>query len=73
MTWWSSADAGTSGCPLAIALADSGGPHVVYDVSEAAVDLVNDGVLPFDEPDAGEKLANAVDIGCAAGLDRRRR
>jgi UDP-N-acetyl-D-mannosaminuronic acid dehydrogenase len=54
---------GHVGLPLAIALADSGASTVVYDVSKAAVDLVNDGVLPFDEPDAGDKLKKAVESG----------
>ena len=54
---------GHVGLPLAIALADSGASVLVYDVSEAAVDLVNDGVLPFDEPGAGDKLKKAVESG----------
>ncbi|HET8605066.1 MAG TPA: nucleotide sugar dehydrogenase [Marmoricola sp.] len=47
---------GHVGLPLAIALADSGASVLVYDVSEAAVDLVNRAQLPFDEPGAADKL-----------------
>ena len=47
---------GHVGLPLAIALADPAPRSLVYDVSEAAVDLVNDGELPFDEPGADDKL-----------------
>jgi UDP-N-acetyl-D-mannosaminuronic acid dehydrogenase len=54
---------GHVGLPLAIALADRGASVLVYDVSEAAVGLVNDGVLPFDEPGAGDKLKTAVTSG----------
>jgi UDP-N-acetyl-D-mannosaminuronic acid dehydrogenase len=51
---------GHVGLPLAIALADQGASVVVYDVSQMAVDLVNDAVLPFDEPGAADKLKAAV-------------
>jgi UDP-N-acetyl-D-mannosaminuronic acid dehydrogenase len=51
---------GHVGLPLAIALADQGASVVVYDVSRTAVDLVNDAVLPFDEPGAADKLKAAV-------------
>jgi UDP-N-acetyl-D-mannosaminuronic acid dehydrogenase len=51
---------GHVGLPLAIALADRGASVLVYDVSEAAVALVNDAVLPFDEPGAEDKLKAAV-------------
>ena len=54
---------GHVGLPLAIALADSGASVLVYDVSERAVALVNDGVLPFDEPGADVKLKDAVASG----------
>ena len=55
--------AGHVGLPLAIALADSGASVLVYDVSEHAVGLVNDAVLPFDEPGADVKLKDAVASG----------
>jgi UDP-N-acetyl-D-mannosaminuronic acid dehydrogenase len=54
---------GHVGLPLAIALADSGSSVLVYDVSETAVALVNDAVLPFDEPGAQDKLKHAVSSG----------
>jgi UDP-N-acetyl-D-mannosaminuronic acid dehydrogenase len=44
-------------------LADGGTSVVIYDVSTAAVDQVNDGVLPFDEPGADQKLKAAVTAG----------
>jgi UDP-N-acetyl-D-mannosaminuronic acid dehydrogenase len=54
---------GHVGLPLAIAFADRGCSVLVYDVSESAVRLVNDGVLPFDEPGAGDKLKSAAASG----------
>lgn len=54
---------GHVGLPLAIAFADRGSSVVVYDVSAAAVQLVNDGVLPFEEPDADHRLKAAVASG----------
>ncbi len=54
---------GHVGLPLAIALADRGAQVGIYDVSQAAVDTVNAGQLPFAEPGAAEPLRQA----CAAG------
>jgi UDP-N-acetyl-D-mannosaminuronic acid dehydrogenase len=54
---------GHVGLPLAIAFADRGSSVLVYDVSDAAVDMVNDAVLPFDEPGADVKLKDAVTSG----------
>jgi UDP-N-acetyl-D-mannosaminuronic acid dehydrogenase len=54
---------GHVGLPLAIALADSGAHTLIYDVSESAVELVNNAELPFDEPGADQKLKNAVTNG----------
>jgi UDP-N-acetyl-D-mannosaminuronic acid dehydrogenase len=54
---------GHVGLPLAIALADRGASVLVYDISETAVSQVNDAVLPFDEPGAGDKLKAAVAAG----------
>ena len=54
---------GHVGLPLAIALADSGAQTLIYDVSESAVELVNNAELPFDEPGADQKLKNAVTNG----------
>ncbi len=47
---------GHVGLPLGIALADRGASVLLYDVSESAVKLVNDGVLPFEEPGAAPVL-----------------
>lgn len=54
---------GHVGLPLAIALADGGASVLVYDVSEAAVALVGDGLLPFDEPGADAPLKAALASG----------
>lgn len=54
---------GHVGLPLAIAFADRGASVLIYDIGEPAVALVNDGVLPFDEPDADVKLKEAVVAG----------
>src|SRR4051812_23535823 len=54
---------GHVGLPLAIALADQGLSVRIYDVDAAAVGLVNDAVLPFDEPGAEHKLKEAVASG----------
>jgi len=54
---------GHVGLPLAIALADRGASVLIYDVSQAAVDLVNEATLPFDEPGADVKLKQAVTSG----------
>jgi UDP-N-acetyl-D-mannosaminuronic acid dehydrogenase len=54
---------GHVGLPLAIALADRGASVVIYDVNKAAVDLVNDGELPFAEEGADGPLKAAVSGG----------
>ena len=54
---------GHVGLPLVIALADRGGQVGIYDVSEAAVGLVNGGELPFAEPGAGDVLKRVVAEG----------
>jgi UDP-N-acetyl-D-mannosaminuronic acid dehydrogenase len=54
---------GHVGLPLAIAFADRGARVVIYDVSQSAVGLVNEGRLPFDEAGAGPRLAGAVAAG----------
>jgi UDP-N-acetyl-D-mannosaminuronic acid dehydrogenase len=54
---------GHVGLPLAIALADRGATVGIYDVSEAAVGLVNGGELPFAEPGAGDVLKRVVAEG----------
>jgi UDP-N-acetyl-D-mannosaminuronic acid dehydrogenase len=54
---------GHVGLPLAIAFADRGASVVIYDTNEAAVDLVNEASLPFDEPNAKDRLKSAVTSG----------
>jgi len=54
---------GHVGLPLGIVLADRGCRVVLYDLNKAAVDLVNDAVLPFDEPNAGPILRRVIDDG----------
>jgi UDP-N-acetyl-D-mannosaminuronic acid dehydrogenase len=54
---------GHVGLPLAIAFAPRGAQVSVYDVSQLAVDRVNAGQLPFDEPGAGPLLERAVAAG----------
>jgi UDP-N-acetyl-D-mannosaminuronic acid dehydrogenase len=54
---------GHVGLPLAIAFADRGASVLIYDVSEQHVGLVNDAILPFDEPGAGDRLKAAVASG----------
>ena len=54
---------GHVGLPLAIAFAYRGAHVSIYDVSQSAVDRVNSGRLPFDEPGAGPLLERAVAAG----------
>jgi UDP-N-acetyl-D-mannosaminuronic acid dehydrogenase len=54
---------GHVGLPLAIALASRGAQIGIYDVSQAAVDTVNSGQLPFAEPGAAGPLRDAVTAG----------
>ena len=54
---------GHVGLPLAIAFADRGAQVAIYDVSESAVESVNAGRLPFDEPGAAPLLERAVSSG----------
>jgi UDP-N-acetyl-D-mannosaminuronic acid dehydrogenase len=54
---------GHVGLPLAIAFADRGARVAIYDVSESAVERVNGGRLPFDEPGAAPLLERAVVSG----------
>ncbi|QEO10695.1 nucleotide sugar dehydrogenase [Protaetiibacter larvae] len=55
--------AGHVGLPLAIALADSGAKVVIYDLSQAAVDRVLSGTMPFTEPGAEPVLQRVVASG----------
>jgi UDP-N-acetyl-D-mannosaminuronic acid dehydrogenase len=54
---------GHVGLPLAIAFADRGANVGIYDVSTAAVERVNSGKLPFDEPGAAGVLERVVSEG----------
>src|ERR1700755_2771804 len=54
---------GHVGLPLAIAFADRGAQVAIYDVSEPAVESVNAGRLPFDEPGAAPLFERAVATG----------
>jgi UDP-N-acetyl-D-mannosaminuronic acid dehydrogenase len=54
---------GHVGLPLAVALAGRGARVGIYDVGEAAVEVVNRGELPFAEPGAGEVLKRVVAEG----------
>ncbi|MGH3251544.1 MAG: nucleotide sugar dehydrogenase [Trebonia sp.] len=54
---------GHVGLPLAIAFADRGAKVAIYDVSESAVESVNAGRLPFDEPGAAPLFERAVSSG----------
>jgi UDP-N-acetyl-D-mannosaminuronic acid dehydrogenase len=54
---------GHVGLPLAIAFADRGASVVIYDVSQASVDLINGGTMPFAEPGAAPMLARALEGG----------
>lgn len=51
---------GRVGLPLALAFADRGLQVGIFDINEQAVQLVNDGQLPFDEPGASEILTASV-------------
>jgi UDP-N-acetyl-D-mannosaminuronic acid dehydrogenase len=54
---------GHVGLPLAIAFADRGVRVAIYDVGASAVDIVNAGKLPFDEPGAAAVLERVVASG----------
>ncbi|MDQ2750028.1 MAG: nucleotide sugar dehydrogenase [Pseudonocardiales bacterium] len=54
---------GHVGLPLAIALADQGLNVAVYDLSDSAVKLVNDGNMPFQEAGAEVALRGAIAAG----------
>src|SRR5882762_8998670 len=54
---------GHVGLPLSIALADRGAKVLICDTSQQAVDSVNAGQLPFDEPGAGPVLRQVLDAG----------
>ncbi len=51
---------GHVGLPLAIAFADRGLKVGIYDLNPAAVEKVQSGVMPFDEPGADEVLKRVI-------------
>ena len=51
---------GHVGLPLGIAFADRGKNVVLYDINEASVRSVNDGVMPFLEEGADVRLKSAI-------------
>ena len=51
---------GHVGLPLAMAFADRGLNSVAYDINQQAVDQVNAGALPFDEPDGSPMLERVL-------------
>ncbi len=61
---------GHVGLPLALAFAGRGLRVAVYDTSQRAVEMVNSGRMPFQEPGAQEALASALAGGqFTAGTD----
>ena len=54
---------GHVGLPLALALADRGARVGIYDLSQASVDMVNAGQLPFAEPGAIDVLHRVLGAG----------
>ncbi|MCJ7438592.1 MAG: nucleotide sugar dehydrogenase [Acidimicrobiia bacterium] len=54
---------GHVGLPLGLVLADRGLDVTLFDVSGAAVDEVNAGSLPFDEPGAASVLGRVLEAG----------
>jgi UDP-N-acetyl-D-mannosaminuronic acid dehydrogenase len=54
---------GHVGLPLGLAFASRGLDVVLYDIDHRSVDLVNQGVMPFDEPGAPEVLTASLESG----------
>ncbi len=54
---------GHVGLPLAIAFANAGRSVVAFDVNLHSVSTVNDGIMPFLEPDGPEQLSKALESG----------
>jgi UDP-N-acetyl-D-mannosaminuronic acid dehydrogenase len=55
---------GHVGLPLGIAFADRGLSVGLVDIDPSAVDTVNRGELPFEEPGAAETLRRLLEAGC---------
>src|SRR5688572_4559296 len=60
---------GHVGLPLSVALADRGLRVQIYDISEIAVRLVNDGKMPADEPDLEDALQRVIGKTLTASSD----
>jgi UDP-N-acetyl-D-mannosaminuronic acid dehydrogenase len=60
---------GHVGLPLALAFADRGLQVRIYDINSQAVDQVNTGWLPFDEPGAAPVLAKVIGRNLIASTD----
>jgi UDP-N-acetyl-D-mannosaminuronic acid dehydrogenase len=54
---------GHVGLPLGLAFASRGLDVVLYDIDHRSVELVNQGVMPFDEPGAPEVLTASLESG----------
>lgn len=54
---------GHVGLPLAIAFANTGLSVAAFDINETVVEMVNDGRMPFLEPEGPEQLAKAISAG----------
>jgi UDP-N-acetyl-D-mannosaminuronic acid dehydrogenase len=62
---------GHVGLPLALALADKGLQVTSYDINPSAVELVNGGTMPFDEPGADEILRAVLQRGLFVATTER--
>lgn len=51
---------GRVGLPLALAFANRGLQVAIFDINGSAVEIVNEGNLPFDEPGAGDVLRSVI-------------
>jgi UDP-N-acetyl-D-mannosaminuronic acid dehydrogenase len=60
---------GHVGLPLGLAFAERGLRVALYDVNQRAVDGVNRGEMPFDEPGAAEVLNKVIGRGLEASTD----
>ena len=69
---------GHVGLPLALASADAGVDVTAFDINPLAVDMVNRGEMPFDEPNAPrllekviaeKKLVASADVSCVQSAD----
>jgi UDP-N-acetyl-D-mannosaminuronic acid dehydrogenase len=60
---------GHVGLPLALAFAGRGLDVLIYDTDRHAVDLVNSGVMPFDEPGAADVLRAVIGGHLTASVD----